>query len=114
MERLTIKYDGYYDHRLGKQWVDFEDDYDEVFNKLGALEDIETDLGITLEVLFKALKDGVYIKEITKYVRVDVILKFNEEKGWFLKDFGCYIYILKDYGKTWWLEEPKEKLKNDI
>ena len=107
MERLTEKVNGEYIHKVHKFCLN------DCYKKLGKLEDIEEELGIPLEVLFKAMKDGVYIKEITKYVRVDVILKFNEEKGWFLKDFGCYIYILKDYGKTWWLEKPKEELEND-
>ena len=32
----------------------------------------------------------------------------------FSMDYEEYIYVtrLKDYGKTWWLEEPKEELEN--
>ena len=75
MERLTEKVNGEYIHKVHKFCLN------DCYKKLGKLEDIEEELGIPLEVLFKAMKDGVYIKEITKYVRVDVILKFNEEKG---------------------------------
>ena len=55
MERLT------YNEVLAKQYYPNENiDNEEIFNKLGKLEDIEQELGIPLEVLFKALKDGIY------------------------------------------------------
>lgn len=89
-----------------------------IYEKLQQLENIEEELGIDLITLFKALKVGIFIKN-----------------GWHLKnlDFGIYndkfafysvgannsmaaylnTFYIKDYGKTWWLEKPKDELEND-
>ena len=90
-------------------------------------DELSTELGITLEVLFKALKEGIWSiiilnrlhKENQIHQFKNVSLKLFEE-GWGLVDlrqsFGenltGTLVLLKDYGKTWWLEEPKEKLEN--
>lgn len=37
--------------------------YYDLVSKLGKLEDIEEELGINLIILFKAMKDGVYLKD---------------------------------------------------
>lgn len=107
MERLT------YNEVLANQYYPNENiDNEDCFNKLGKLEDLEDELGIPLEVLFKSLKDGVYIKE--RYIKPnDFGLIYNNEYGW-LFSIKTYMYdslyiIIKDYGKTWWLEKPKEE-----
>ena len=43
---------------------------DMIFNKLGQLEDIEEENGLDLITLFKALKDGFYIKYNDKIVHI--------------------------------------------
>lgn len=55
MERLTKKY-GY--------GGDYETDCNEYYaiEKLGKLEDIEEELGVSLEIIFKAFKEGVWTK----------------------------------------------------
>ena len=53
--RLTSKRGNYYD-------FDENDQINEVSSKLGQLEDIEDELGIDLIILFKAFKDGIWIK----------------------------------------------------
>ena len=107
MERLT------YNEVLAKQYYPNENiDNEEIFNKLGKLEDIEQELGIPLEVLFKALKDGIWYRN-DYYNPSQIDFNFNFKhlivkywfKGW--EDSDCL--EIKDYGKTWWLEEPKEK-----
>ena len=82
----------------------------EILEKINKINLIEAELGIPLEVLFKALKEGVYIKE--RYIKPnDFGLIYNNEYGW-LFSIKTYMYdslyiIIKDYGKTWWLEKPE-------
>ena len=55
MERLTKNYSGDYCTEDVNEW--------EITCKLGHLEDLEEELGISLEVLFKALREGIWIRE---------------------------------------------------
>ena len=83
-----------------------------VKNKLGQLEDIEDELGIDLITLFKALKDGIYVKVNRKidFIRYVSIFKkrkrhlYSSSTFWGKYDIG----LIKDYGKTWAL--TKEEL----
>ena len=124
MERLTEKYedeDGRkrYIHKIGEcSLVD-------CYNKLGGLENIEDELGVSLVVLFKALKKGIWStiklnrlhKENQIYQFKNVSLKLFEE-GWGLVDlrqsFGenltGTLVLLKHYGDTWAL--TREELEN--
>lgn len=141
MERLTEKYedeDGRerYIYKIGEcSLVD-------CYNKLGRLENIEDELGVSLEVLFKALKEGIwtkggyhsacYLDKKPKFLKGDILhigyydyYQYDNEEldnhfaednvlCIFSMDYEEYIYVtrLKDYGKTWWLEKPKEELGN--
>lgn len=40
-----------------------------IYNKLGQLEDLEEDFGVDLITIFKALKNGIYIKDHLGYIR---------------------------------------------
>lgn len=102
-----------------------------IYKKLKSLEDIEEELGIDLITLFKALKDGFYIKyngeiihifsdkHITinfwyKIINVFIPPKFfiDCKKGANnLSETIDEEYWFKDYGKTWAL--TKEELEND-
>lgn len=96
-----------------------------IFNKLGKLEDLEEELGCPLEVIFKAIKDGVIYTEDKQGLDV-------KEKDCYFKIFKINIYeldtypnieyyytirnethigfvLLKDYKKTWWLKEDKSE-----
>ena len=109
MERLTEKVNGEYIHKVHKYTIN------DCWNKLGKLEDIEQELGITLEVLFKALKDGIWLKNgfvnakyITFYFKYKSLEIYLDYKG-----IPAYTTIYsKDYGKTWWLEKPKEEMSD--
>ena len=91
--------------------------------KLGKLEDLEEEIGIDFITLFKALKNGIYLKfgseKITGvYYEHRAILPrhFDKDyKGYFIDlqlelsiNFNFYI---KDYGKTWAL--TREELENE-
>ena len=92
-------------------------------HKLGQLEDIEDELGIDLLTLFKALKNGIYLKFGSEKVtgvyyehRAILPRHFDKDyKGYFIDlqlelsiNFNFYF---KDYGKTWALD--KEELENE-
>lgn len=87
----------------------------ELTNKLGQLEDIEEELGIDLDTLFKALKNGIWVKYSSAII---------EHKTWYVHLTGHYIgwkensgslydndrvenRPLKDYGKTWSLNKEE-------
>ena len=87
------------------------DDYDLCVDKLGKLEDLEEELGCPLDVVFKALIEGIHIQtEFLDLTIKDFILK---PRLYFSNDFKCYcletgyganMIKLKDYQKTWWLK----------
>ena len=94
-----------------------------IYCKLQYLEDIEEEIGIDFITLFKALKNGIYLKfgseKITGvYYEHRAILPrhFDKDyKGYFIDlqlelsiNFNFYF---KDYGKTWAL--TKEELEED-
>lgn len=110
---------------------DYSNYHSDVFIKLGKLEDLEDGLGCPLEVVFKAIEDGIVIigdlKEngdmtlwLDKKPLIALIgekhdfeeprlIKYNDwcfscESGSFS---GCV--ELKDYGKTWGLKGDKDE-----
>lgn len=86
--------------------------------KLGQLEDIEEELGIDLITLFKALKVGIFIKNGGHLKNLDFGI-YNDKFAFYSvganNSMAAYLntFYIKDYGKTWWLEKPKEKIEND-
>lgn len=91
--------------------------YKEIYTKLGKLEDLEDELGCPLEVVFKALKEGIWFKSddfITKNLEKDLATR---PRLYYSDDFKCYRFeigfglhyvALKDYQKTWWLRKNGE------
>ena len=100
--------------------------YSNGLNKLGKLEDLEEDLGCPLEVVFKAIEDGIVIKGVVnqysdktlwldnKSLEALVGEKLDFEEPRLIKYnewcFSCHsgsyrgCVSLKDYKKTWWLK----------
>lgn len=82
-------------------------------NKLGRLEDIEEELGCPLEVVFKALKDGIIDFENNehRYIHLRNNGKYVLPSNcWIFHTFHfSYVFKLSDYQKTWWLKGEKEK-----
>ena len=80
-----------------------------VIQKLGQYEDLEAELGIDLLTLFKALKDGIEVGNDKMRVSVKGCkLVYREEDNDYVFIYDYYLIKLKDYGKYWWLEKPKE------
>ena len=102
-----------YTHKVGNKYVgnydglppkDFEIN---ARQKLGKLEDLEEEIGCPLEVLFKALINGIYAYNGNHYV---VFLKFYYVSEKFrLKDVNGLLYPLDEYKNTWWLKEDKSE-----
>lgn len=102
MERLT------YNEVLAKQYYPNENiDNEEIFNKLGKLEDLQDELGIPLEVLFKALKEGFWFKDSGRVFFAKQAGVFNGVSGTYWFSGIDTMVKVKDYGKTWWLEKPE-------
>ena len=134
MNRLTKKNNG------TGSWTQFGDKYlpahnikhKQCVNKLGQLEDIEEENGVDLITLFKALKDGFYIKYNDKIVHIfpdkHITINFwyktinvfippkffiDCKKGTdYLSETIDEEYWFKDYGKTFAL--TREELKEAI
>lgn len=109
MKRLT-------DNNCGEYWLGSRNE-GKAINKLGKLEDIEQELGIPLEVLFKALKEGVWMKSLNykdktiSYHKQCVLNhQFKEWILWIGEYENTFMRELKDYGKTWALNS--EELEN--
>lgn len=101
MGRLTKNYSGDYCAEDVNEW--------EITCKLGHLEDLEDELGIPLEVLFKALKEGIYNRNgYIDYVYLDYALL---EGKYCLITTDDRVFKLEYYGKTWGL--TKEEIKNE-
>ena len=86
----------------------------ELENKLKKYESIETELGISLEVLFKALKDGIWTNEYEKRDGRKIWLRNYDGKLILeVSNRFCFdVYYPKDYGVTWALTK-EELIKNE-
>lgn len=77
-----------------------------LYIKLNKYEKLEQELGCPLDVLFEALKQGIYDKTGFHYDSICLI----EDKIYACPlDIWEESWYLVDYGKTWWLKENKEE-----
>jgi hypothetical protein len=103
--------------------------YGEEITKLGKLEDLEEQIGCPIDVVVKALKNGVYVLDEetggTKLILrgfinstqdyEDGTFGFIDDRYWAMKKLEVtglcvpIFYAWKDYKKTWWLKETKEE-----
>lgn len=107
MNRLTkrdykhwVQTNGYYNKKNAQRLT-------KITHKLGALEDLEEELGCPLEVVFKALKEGIccvdYDNQIIRVFKAP--LCFNSTSKQFYWSGNNIGYPdLKDYQKIWWLK----------
>lgn len=75
-------------------------------DKLGKIEDIEVELGCPIEVLFRALNDGIWCQDRNKLLYEP--LPAFRECCIYVSDFDTYVSP-SDYKKTWWLKEDKSE-----
>ena len=105
MSRLTEKVKNTEDYiRLATK------DKQEFINKLGRLEDLEEELGCPLDVVFKALQNGVYYEDVANCMRhMDADLHYNFEGDFVLYFDDEERLLARNYKKTWWLKEDKSE-----
>lgn len=113
MKRLTKK--------VGDNYCSQSGDFYDLYNKLGRLEDLEEELGCPLEVVFKALTNGIYTHwnwncdlydetEELSYIENIYFGKNPFDKISLMFGYKKESTIdLKDYKKTWWLKEDKSE-----
>lgn len=103
MKRLTVKRkNGKYDRN--NKFVH----YSHIYLRLGRLEDIEDELGVSLVTLFNGLKHGIYYRDNNGVIRFVNKLRLNYMNATLLIDRHTYRYTI-DYGVTWAL--TKEELE---
>lgn len=77
-------------------------------DKLGKLEDLEEQLGCSLDILFKALSDGIWSVRYNTYKHSKIHRLTFINGNYYLVVDDSY-YNIKDYKKTWWLREDKSE-----
>lgn len=133
MNRLTKKFNGEYYYKDATTIIFInEADYNAI-QKLGKLEDLEEQIGCPLEVMFKALEEGIIINEegfvnsaydnkefnAEKDSYYNCLTLYKYENNYYFEDtsspygdpecgnIGCWVK-LSDYQKTWWLKGEKD------
>ena len=100
---------------------DFEEARDLMFSglweSLQKFRAFEQELGIPLEVLFKALKGFYYINHDGQIDYMNTPrLFYSENCECYCFREGIFLYEdiidVKKHGKTWWLEKPKEEVSD--
>lgn len=90
---------------------DFCKDANEMVEALETIKevvDLQKEIGCSLDVLFRALKDGIYYDEEFEHP-ILILDKDNfEENSFNLMVVGTIVY-LKDYKKTWWLKSDRSE-----
>ena len=95
------------------EWIE-SDAIKKLFDELIEYKALEEELGISLPILFKALKNGVQgYKSIESLYYDEVKEKWYIECIYKYRDYGTHYtekLTLKDYGKSWYI---KEDLKSE-
>jgi len=111
MERLTHFNKGLYFDSEGYNRSNGETD------KLGKLEDLEEELGCSLEVVFKAITQGISYELKNGMMESEPCCTLAECGYGFVLNIGISSrrkvvdgeFQTKDYKKTWWLKEDKSE-----
>ena len=87
----------------------------EIYSKLEKLENIEEELGVELTILFKALRDGVFVVGDDDLIYADYIKRIDYWQGsWtFISNEQDLEVCIEDYGVTWALTSEELELKED-
>ena len=118
MKRFTqkdIHQEGYELEDCGCQgdYMPINDNIPDIIDKLGELEDIEQELGCSLDIIFDALYRGIVCTPHPFYTHE----KIYPKKEYPVVQLFQFYYLkvedgvvdIKDYGKTWWLKENKSE-----
>ena len=88
--------------------------FKDIYCKLAQLENIEEELGVELIILFKALRDGVFINEDGSVYKdyIKSIEHWPDCWGFISNDEDIEVFF-EDYGVTWALTSEELGLKED-
>ncbi len=79
-----------------------------MYEKLGKLEDLEEQLGFSLEKLNET--NHIYATDCKNVRKYEIIgVNFKEKKIWFWDDFCPMFLEFGDYKKQFWLKEDKSE-----
>ena len=117
MSRLTIEqledYRNTYDKYEGIDTNKFE----EICDELIKYKQLQDELGCPLEVIFKALKEGIYFN-FNRTCKEEFIEPIDLSLRYSLGGFYCFYFEqwndgyevdLRYYGKTWWLKGDRRE-----
>ncbi len=90
---------------LEKSVIEMINDFVQV---IGKYEDLEDDLGCPLDVLIRAIRDGIYHNEEFEHPILILDEDNFKENNFNLMVVGTIVY-LKDYKKNWWLKKDKSE-----
>lgn len=83
-------------------------------------DELSQELGIPLEVLFKALKEGIWVKhrpfenkDITFYKNCELQYQLNTWVFWLGEPDNEFVRILKEYKFGWALTREELKMKEE-
>ena len=83
-----------------------------IYHKLGLLEDLEEEIGLDFETIYKAINNGIYYKDHKGNINFikSLGLAMLNKANWCLDTHKFYV-LIKDYKDKWALTE--EELEND-
>ena len=110
MERLTQKEE--------YNWLDFMDEgIDVPMNKLRKLEDLEEQIGMPLDILFKLITfeiNQLYVNSSNKIIKCNQIMIFGRciiGKSSDIADKNEYMYAFSEFKKIWFLDKDEAEKK---
>lgn len=125
MERLTFKLNEKQEEDMSTKYFHFKyyriPDYDlnrgnpgritsdMLYNKLGELEDLEEELGCSIEVREQAFNNGFYDKNGNHYYCEHYVPYLKEMHTRKIMQGESKKFKLNDYKKTWWLKEDRSE-----
>lgn len=99
--RLTLGSNGFYDYTTNEL---------ELVKKLGQLEDYEDKFKVDLEVLLKAILEGVYVPEDKQKHKA-----YFSGRSLYVEYKKRYLYyrrkLVSEYGNTWYVEKEKKNVE---
>lgn len=117
-KRLAQASEGDYFIERKKEEIIKNPDVKEIYRKLAKYENLEEELGCPLEVVVKALRDGVYCLNsdgTTRWILRGMVIHTKDSIGFgFLDEREIYtdepeLFLWKDYKKTWFLREDRSE-----
>ena len=89
--------------------IDTFKEIQDLLTKANTYDNLSNELGCPLDVVFKALKEGIYKKD--ENIIFEATLRIYKGEAYLCQPYDdrlLHKVLLKDYGKTWWLKGDKQ------